>query len=588
MKRGFLYFLFKPFRISLKYFFLKISSLVFEGFYPLLEVFAFTFLIDECIKIKTHGFTYITYTAIFFFFTLIAFKYFFSYIIKFSSFREIKKINLKLNESFIKKLSMLEYEYLEDSNSYDRIQILKKELLNKFLSKHTSLLSGFKILFQLTSIMIIVFSAMQFKGIIILLAVAAVVFISAYNGKKNYEQKHETAFLDRKADYYSDVLSKPEFTVERKIFNYAKYINKKFETVNKILISEEAKIKLKNMFRMESSSFFTLMIFIYFIISLSQSVVTGSISIGLLIATVKQLQNFLEIIRWDLYSILETKSEIKNYLNDLNEFYNYREISAASEISDINTEDNMQDIIKITDLNFAYPKTEKLVFKNLNFTFKKNKTYAIVGENGRGKSTLIKLLLGLYKDYEGEILLCGKPISQTPQKIISKKFSVVFQDYAHYYLTLKENILIGNLQANEDTIQQAISLFSLDKVLTSLNELAVLNKGDNFNADLSGGQWQNLALARSYIGNGEILIFDEPTASLSPMQETKIYTFLKDITKNKTAIFISHRLGIAPLVDEILLLKDGYILERGSHEELIANKSSVYYSMYNTQKELYV
>lgn len=588
MKRGFLYFLFKPFRISLKYFFLKISSLVFEGFYPLLEVFAFTFLIDECIKIKTHGFTYITYTAIFFFFTLIAFKYFFSYIIKFSSFREIKKINLKLNESFIKKLSMLEYEYLEDSNSYDRIQILKKELLNKFLSKHTSLLSGFKILFQLTSIMIIVFSAMQFKGIIILLAVAAVVFISAYNGKKNYEQKHETAFLDRKADYYSDVLSKPEFTVERKIFNYAKYINKKFETVNKILISEEAKIKLKNMFRMESSSFFTLMIFIYFIISLSQSVVTGSISIGILIATVKQLQNFLEIIRWDLYSILETKSEIKNYLNDLNEFYNYREISAASEISDINTEDNMQDIIKITDLNFAYPKTEKLVFKNLNFTFKKNKTYAIVGENGCGKSTLIKLLLGLYKDYEGEILLCGKPISQTPQKIISKKFSVVFQDYAHYYLTLKENILIGNLQANEDTIQQAISLFSLDKVLTSLNELAVLNKGDNFNADLSGGQWQNLALARSYIGNGEILIFDEPTASLSPMQETKIYTFLKDITKNKTAIFISHRLGIAPLVDEILLLKDGYILERGSHEELIANKSSVYYSMYNTQKELYV
>ncbi|WP_024470426.1 ATP-binding cassette domain-containing protein, partial [Treponema pedis] len=193
-----------------------------------------------------------------------------------------------------------------------------------------------------------------------------------------------------------------------------------------------------------------------------------------------------------------------------------------------------------------------------------------------------------YKDYEGEILLCGKPISQTPQKIISKKFSVVFQDYAHYYLTLKENILIGNLQANEDTIQQAISLFSLDKVLTSLNELAVLNKGDNFNADLSGGQWQNLALARSYIGNGEILIFDEPTASLSPMQETKIYTFLKDITKNKTAIFISHRLGIAPLVDEILLLKDGYILERGSHEELIANKSSVYYSMYNMQKELYV
>lgn len=400
-----------------------------------------------------------------------------------------------MNENFIKKITMLEYEYIEDSDSYDRIQVLRNELLNKFLNKHDTLLSAFQILFQLVSIMLIVFSVMQFKGLIILVGVAAIVFISDYNGKKNYKQKQETAFLDRQADYYSDVLSEGEFATERKIFNYTDYLNKKFINANKTLINEAQKTKFKNMLCLESSSFFTLLIFIYFIISLSQSVVADLISIGLLIATVKQLQTFLEIIRWQLYSVLEIK-------------------------------------------------------------------------------------------YEGEILLLQKPLLQIPQKIISEKFSVVFQDYAHYYLTLKENILIGNLNTTESKIQKAINLFSLDEVAKSLDEQAVLNKGDKFNADLSGGQWQNLAMARSYVSDAEILIFDEPTSALDPETEAAVIYELKKISQNKTTVVVTHRLSFAKNADLILVLKDGEQIELGTFDELM-NSKNYFYKMFSSQASWY-
>lgn len=585
-KKSFSWFLFEPFKISLKYFFIKLFELLFYGFYPLLEVLSFSYLVNEAIKIKDSSITLSTVLAIGIFVLLMFCKYLFSHTVKVLSLPETKKIMLHLREMFITKITRLEYYYIEDSEFYDRIQVLKTELLDTFLVKHSSILQGIKIILEFISILIIIFSVMGIKGFVILIAVFCVALVSVYNGKKNYEQKQETAFLERKADYYSDVLTEREFLAERKVFNYANYLNNKFEYYNKATINIVSKTKLKNMLRRESTSLFVLAIFVYFIINLSQSVLKGAISIGVLIATVKQFQNFTEIIRWSLYSVLEMKQEVQNYLCDLNEFYTYNEVLTSLSIN-TPLETDTTNVIQIRNLTFAYPKTEKLIANGFNFSFEKNKMYAIIGENGCGKSTLIKLLLGLYKNYEGEILIHGNSIKQMSQEDISKTFSVVFQDYGHYYLTLNENVLIGNLTATDDTVSGAMKLFSLDEVAEYLDKNAILNKGDDSNADLSGGQWQNVALARSFVSDNEILIFDEPTASLSPTQETKIYTFLKDITKNKTAIFISHRLGIAPLVDEILVMQDGKVIEHGSHNELIRDVSSVYATMYNSQKELY-
>ncbi|MGI5064931.1 ATP-binding cassette domain-containing protein [Treponema putidum] len=347
--------------------------------------------------------------------------------------------------------------------------------------------------------------------------------------------------------------------------------------MNKTLIQHEKKTKLKNILRLESSSFLTLLIFVYFIIELSLKVKSNLISIGFLIASIKQLSSFLNIIRWDLYSVLEIKSELSNYLKDFNEFESFNEID--------NNESIFIDKIKslnIKNLNFIYPFSKKVILHDINYDFKLNKSYAIVGENGCGKTTFIKLLLGLYKNYSGEILLNDKELKTLTPKSISENFAVVFQDYGRYYLNLIENIQIGNPKASISEIQNAISLFSLN----GIDKESVLRKGDDKSVNLSGGQWQNIAMARNFISNAKIVIFDEPTAALSPSQESKIYTFLKDIIKNKTAVFISHRLGITPLVDKIIVLKDGVIAETGSHNDLI-QKKGIYAQMYNTQKELY-
>ncbi len=567
-----------PFKISKSYFFIKAFQILFEGFYPLMEVYAFTNLVSQVLLFpKTQSNKVSAISAILIFFSLLFLQYLVSILISRLSLKPIKKINIFLEKILIEKNLDLEYYYIEDSKLYDKINLCQKQIFNDFIQKHNKLCSIFRIALQLISITIIIYQSIGIKTLFILSAIICVYFISNYNGKKSYEQKKEDSMLDRKAEYYSSVLCDPDFAEERILYNYSEHFNNKYLKAITELIKHEKITKLKNTLRMESSSFLALLVLIYFIIELSSQVKLGIISIGFLIAIIKQLSNFLNIIRWDLFSILEIKSNLANYLKEFNEFQNFeKNKDGTKEISKI-------DSIEIKNLSFAYPNTDKIILHDLNFKFKQGKSYAIVGENGCGKSTLVKLLLNLYKNYSGEILVNDA----TNIKNISKEskancFAVAFQNYGKYYLTLQENIKLGNFNADNEKLKNAINLFSLQEI----NKNAILRKGDEKSIDLSGGQWQNIALARNYISQANFVIFDEPTSALSPKQESKIYTFLKELTKNKTSIFISHRLGICPIVDEIIVLEKGKIVENATHKKLI-QKNGIYAKMYNTQKELY-
>ncbi|AIN92979.1 hypothetical protein [Treponema putidum] len=211
-----------PFKISQSYFFIKLFQLAFNGFYPLLEVLTFTFLTDSVIELKKVGeIKEQIGLAVILFFSLIFLNYFFDIFIRRISYKQVKKINLALETKFISKMSRLEYYYIENAELYDKINLIKKEILKDFIQKHNKLLSIFRILFQLMSIIIIVFSVMGIKGLIILAGITAVILISDYNGKRNYTQKKEDTFLDRMCDYYSDILCQGEFGQEKLIYNYA-------------------------------------------------------------------------------------------------------------------------------------------------------------------------------------------------------------------------------------------------------------------------------------------------------------------------------------------------------------------------------
>ncbi len=566
-----------PFKVSKQYFFIKIFQVLFDGFYPLLEVYAFTNLVSQILKLNLSGNKNHALIAIILFFMVLFLKYFIDILISRISLNPIKKINLYLEKRIIKKNLALEYYYIEDSDLYDKLNLAQKEIFNDFIQKHNKICSIFRVLFQLISISIMIYMSIGIRTLIILCAIACVYFISNYNGKKSYIQKKDDAILDRKCDYYSDVLCNAEFGQERMLYNYSKKLNEIYLEMNKKLIKHEKIVKLKNTFRMESSSFLTLLILIYFLIELSVQVKLGIVSMGFLIAIIKQLSNFLNIIRWELFSILQIKSELSNYLKDFDELENFTEVKNGNiEIDDIK-------LIEIKNLSFTYPNSNKMTLNNINYKFEKGKSYALVGENGCGKTTLVKLLLALYNDFRGDILINNIPLTNISNESKSNCFAVVFQDYGKYYLTLIENIKLGNFDVNNIDLEDAIKLFSLE----DLPKFLILRKGDENSVNISEGQWQNIALARNYISKAGFVIFDEPTASLSPSQESKIYTFLKEIVKDKTAIFISHRLGICPIVDEVLVLNKGKILESGSHNSLI-KKDKLYAKMYKSQKELYV
>ena len=213
-----------------------------------------------------------------------------------------------------------------------------------------------------------------------------------------------------------------------------------------------------------------------------------------------------------------------------------------------------------------------------------------MGVNGAGKSTITKLLTGLYDEYEGEILINGKELRFYPAAALKALFSVIYQDFSHYQISLLDNIAIGDIshETDDSRILQAALEVGLGETVNKMKDgiKTQLGKIDADGIDISGGQWQKIAIARSVISTAPIKILDEPTASLDPISENKLYKQFKEIMAEKTAILISHRLGAARLVDEIFVLDKGIIAERGCHNELMKRKG-IYAHMFDEQREWY-
>lgn len=242
--------------------------------------------------------------------------------------------------------------------------------------------------------------------------------------------------------------------------------------------------------------------------------------------------------------------------------------------------------IDLVNLSFKYPNSDKYVLKNINLTINNNESIALVGENGAGKSTLALILAGFYKSYEGEIFINGKNFKKLDYDYNSL-VSAVFQDSQIFPFSIKENILLNDSNKN---LEKTYELTHLNKIIESYDKKdkqTLLRILDDDGVDLSGGQKQKLYLARSIEKNSsKLLILDEPTAQLDALAERELYTLYNDLTKNKSSIFISHRLASTKFCNRIVYLKDGEIKSTGSHEELMKNDSD-YKDLYNLQAKNY-
>ena len=257
--------------------------------------------------------------------------------------------------------------------------------------------------------------------------------------------------------------------------------------------------------------------------------------------------------------------------------------------------------ISVNNISFTYPaKNEsdengnaeeplKKAVDNVSFTIKKGETIALVGENGSGKSTLVRLITGLYLPDEGNILYGSTNIKNISTISLFKRISAVFQKYQRYQMTMRENIGISDTEnnPNDDLLDRICKNAGIDKNNDSFTDGYETMLSREFDGvDLSGGQWQRIAIARSFFRTHNFIILDEPTAAIDPLEETKVYNRFAEISKDKTSIIVTHRLGSVKLADRILVMKNGQLTEQGTHNDLI-NADGEYARLYKTQEQWY-
>ncbi|MBQ9860046.1 MAG: ABC transporter ATP-binding protein [Clostridia bacterium] len=248
--------------------------------------------------------------------------------------------------------------------------------------------------------------------------------------------------------------------------------------------------------------------------------------------------------------------------------------------------------IELRDVSFRYPGTERDVLRHINATIHPGDTVVMVGLNGAGKTTLIKLLTRLYDPTEGVILLDGRDIREYDVGELYKMYGIIFQDFGKYAVNVKENIAFGQVDKGivEEEIRQAATASNADDYIANLPrqyDTPLMRYFEDDGIELSIGQWQKLAIARAFYSDSDILILDEPTASLDAIAEQEVFSQFDRLRKDKTTIFVSHRLSSATVATQILVLSQGELIENGTHEQLMAQKGE-YYRLFSTQAKRYI
>jgi len=389
-------------------------------------------------------------------------------------------------------------------------------------------------------------------------------------------------------DYLSAVLTNKEYCEERALFDYSDSLNKKWKLLNRYKTTTTYILIAKLFFRMDISAILMISLAGVTIYSFTLKAISGVVTLGAIIALTNLLKDLSDQLRWGMMNNISTLAEDKEYFEDLSEFMAFTEKTdslTARVFREVNPK-----TIKLSNVSFRYPSSNKEVLHNINFEFEKGKHYAIVGRNGCGKTTLVKLLTGMYNTYEGTILVDDVELKDLDINTIRNMYSIVFQQFSKYPIDIKSNIFFGNVSKGIDinNLNRCLSVVNMYDFTNNLpnKENTFLGKIKDGSIELSGGEWQKLAMARALYNPSKIRILDEPTAAMDPISESELYEDFRLLSKGVTSIFISHRLGSTMLADSILVLDKGKIVETGSHSQLMEGKG-LYYELYSDQRSWY-
>ena len=486
-----------------------------------------------------------------------------------------------LERDIIQKYKNLDYSCYEKSATYDIISRISKNPGEKLKLIYWKIIEIIKILISLVGLVLVFRQASNLLIVIFILFLIPMLYENYKAGSLWYELYAKQTMDERKVAYYERLLISKTSLIELIIYQATDYIKSLWEKQSEKMLKEKDATLQKVEKALLKKSLFATLWYICCTGILIHSVMTGHISVGLFIA----LFNTTLSIVGTITSLLETFGDFSKEIKEVSYISSFFELK--------NTESRTGHIdhpihrIRFEHVSFAYPNSEKEVLHDANFEIDLSRSTALVGENGSGKTTIIKLLCGLYRPTKGRIMIDDQDLNKLSSQEIGKLIKVVFQDFYQYELTVRENIGFGNLGEldRDDKLNNALELVNL-KDVKDLGLDRNLGKLEMDGVDLSKGQWQRLAVSRLFLTDTAYVILDEPTASMDPVSEYKMYQLFCSLMKSRGSLMISHRLASAKMADHILVLKHGNIIEQGNHDDLMKNQG-IYYTLFCKQAEWY-
>jgi len=490
-----------------------------------------------------------------------------------------RKLNIGMTPDILDKFKRLDYACFEDEDVRDTLERMSSDPQDKVFQLFLTVLDVIESAIGVIGAAIIFSQAgwwfvAGFAALLIPMIALDFKAANMMNTLFNEQSADERAMHD-----LGDLLSSKASLFELKVFRATDYIAQKWRTISYRVLDARVKTTL------HSQKYFLISTLLFkgwsffVVLGLVSAILGGNITLGLFTALIASTGAILDSCDALSHSAQNMRQRYL-LMEHFHRFMALPEVSSGGEPLSSGPPH-----IVFEDVTFTYPKTDKTILRGVSFEVKPGERVALVGENGAGKSTIVKLLCNLYKPDSGRILINGTDLATLDASDVRRVFSVVFQDYSRYTLTLRENVAFGDLSRLEDdnALHNALRMGLADGIA----ELDIpLGKLEEAGIDLSGGQWQRVALARACLADSAFILLDEPTAALDPLAESRMYSSFAQALQSRGCIMISHRLASARMADKIVVLSDGKVSQAGSHDELMT-AGGLYARMYASQSAWY-
>ena len=504
-----------------------------------------------------------------------------------------EKVVMEVKRQIMEKSKQVDLASYDNPAFYEKMENANREAGHRPLHILTETLGIISSVIELVSFLAVLLSAPGLSWItfvVILISVPSAVVNFIYR-RKNFKYMRFSSKERRQMNYFSGVLVNKDLIKEIRLYDLADNFIGKFFQAFKTYYKGIRKLIVQESTWHIFFAFVTGITNLVFYIMIAKRVFTGEMLIGDYTYYTGAITSVATCVS-TLISSTGTVYEGTLFIDNLIEFFNEKQYIVPKSIPAAQVAKGSAHTVEFVNVSFRYPGTQRDVLKDVSFTIHPGETLALVGLNGAGKTTLIKLLTRLYDPTAGQILLDGKDLREYDVKSLYQTFGIIFQDFGKYALTVEENIRLGDIHSNApmEKVEYAACQSTSNEYIKNLSkgyDTPLMRIFERDGLELSIGQWQKLAIARAFYADSDVMILDEPTASLDPIAEQEIFNQFDRLRNNKTTVFVSHRLSSATIADQIIVIENGHLIEKGNHRELM-EKQGKYFDLFTTQSKRYV